>query len=57
MIVKLYFSFSETAFESDGKRRATKFVVEVIGAQLHGKGKQLYDICLRTYPIKTSDRT
>ena len=44
MIVKLYFSFSETAFESDGKRRATKFVVEVIGAQLHGKGKQLYDI-------------
>ena len=41
MIVKLYFSSSESALESDGKRRATKLVVEVIGAQLHGKGKQL----------------
>ena len=32
-------NFSETACDGDGNRRATKFVVEIVGAQLHSKGE------------------
>ena len=34
----LLFYFSESAVGNDAKHRAMRFVVEIVGSQLHGKG-------------------